>query len=170
MQKFSTRTLAYAGVLVALNVILARFVSIPVGNILRISIGSVPIILSGLWLGPVTGGICGLLGDLIGCAINGYAPNPFITVSSVLMGVLPALFKNFLSKKSNAFIGFLRFLAVMSPVFLITSLGITTYGLSVMYGMPFGATFVSRLPQSATMCVVDSFICSLLYRNIKLPQ
>ena len=87
--RFSAAVLAYAGALIALNVILTRFVSIPIGQIFRISIGAVPIILASLWLGPVAGGICGFLGDLIGCAVGGYAPNPLISVSSVMVGVLP---------------------------------------------------------------------------------
>jgi ECF transporter S component (folate family) len=57
--RFSAAVLAYAGALIALNVILTRFVSIPIGQIFRISIGAVPIILASLWLGPVAGGICG---------------------------------------------------------------------------------------------------------------
>ena len=91
MKRFSVRTLAAGGVLIALNVVLSRLVSIPIGNAFRISLGSVPIILSGLWLGPLAGGICGAAGDLMGCLVAGYAPNPFITASTVLMGVIPGL-------------------------------------------------------------------------------
>ena len=133
----------FAGALIALHVIFARFISIPVGQILRISISGVPLILSGLWLGPVTGGICGLIGDLIGCAINGYAPNPFITVATVLVGVIPGLFRGFMVGDKPGVKRLLRFLLVIAVTRFISSQLLTTFGLSVMYGMPFTATFVS---------------------------
>ena len=170
MKKMNTRTLAYAGVLIALNVILSRFLSIPIGNLFRISFGSVPVFLSGLWFGPLTGGLTGLIGDLIGCAVNGYAPNPFITVSAVLNGVIPALFVRFLRKKTSPLKYYLKFLLVLALNFLITSQGFTVLGLSVMYGMPFGATFVSRIPQSLCLCAVDAFLCSVLFKRVKVGE
>ena len=91
-KRFSAQTLAIAGALVAMNIVLSRFVAIPIGTSLRITVSSVPIILAGIWLGPVAGGCCGFLGDFLGCLISGYAPNPLLSVSAILMGVLPALF------------------------------------------------------------------------------
>ncbi len=171
--RFSAQTLAFAGVLVAMNIVLSRFVSIPIGESLRISVSSVPIILAGLWFGPVIGGICGFLGDLLGCFISGYAPNPFISLSAILMGVIPALFVGFLSrgKQKGGGVGafalrYLRFLLVIALTMLITSQGITTYGLSVMYGRPFVAQWFLRLPQSVLLLFVNSLLTCLLYDRV----
>ena len=41
------------------------------------------------WMGPVAGGVCGLCADIVGCFLKGYAVNPFITLASILWGVLP---------------------------------------------------------------------------------
>lgn len=177
MKKISVRTLAYAGVLVAMNIVLSKFVSIPIGPVLRISVSSVPIILCGLWMGPMIGGIAGGVSDLLGCLVSGYAINPLITLSAVLMGIIPALFKNFMFKKremgNNTYASqaacCLRVICVLAFTMLITSLGSTTLGLSIMYGMPFWSTFFTRLPQSCFLLIINSLLTMLLYQKVRLP-
>ncbi len=161
--------MAYVGMLTAMNVVLSRLVAVPVGLTLRISAGPVPVILSGLWLGPLAGGITGAAGDLIGCALNGYAPNPLITVSSVLTGVIPALFVRFIFRDRRFYVRFLRLFAVLACTMMITSQGFSVLGLSVMYGLPFRATWLSRLPQTAFLCVMNSFLVCLIYSKVRLP-
>ena len=171
MKKYYTpQTLACAGMLIAMNVVLARLVSIPVGTLFRISVAHVPIILSGLWYGPVIGGICGFSGDLIGCALSGYAPNPFLTASAVFVGVLPALFERFIMDGGPRRGRFFRILPVIALMMLFTSQGLTTLGLSVMYGMPFEATWLSRLPQSVCLCFLNSFLVDLLVSRVPVPK
>lgn len=175
--KFTPQTLAIAGVLVAMNIVLSKFIAIPIGDSLRITVSSVPIILAGIWLGPLAGGCCGFLGDFLGCLVSGYAPNPFISVSAILMGVLPALLLKLFrvrggkttENKAAAFaFMYLRFLAAIALTMLVTSQGITTYGLAVMYGRPFGAQWLLRLPQSVLLVFVNSLLTCLLYTRI--PQ
>ena len=166
MKKLSVKTITFTGLLTALHIIFARFISIPVGQLLRISISGVPVILCGLWLGPVAGGLCGLIGDLIGCAINGYAPNPFITAAATLVGVLPALFKGFLQGAAPGAGRFLRFLLVILLTRLLTSVLITTIGLSTMYHMAFWPTLLTRLPSTTAVTVVDALLCELLYSRV----
>ena len=98
MKQINTKVLAYAGVLIAMNVVLVRVVAINIGPDLRITVGNVPVILASLWFGPVIGAACGGLGDLIGCILSGYAPIPLLLVSSVLTGFLPYFFKKFIVK------------------------------------------------------------------------
>ncbi|MBP3912946.1 MAG: folate family ECF transporter S component [Lachnospiraceae bacterium] len=171
MNHFSPRTLALSGVLIALNVVLSRLVSIPLGTTLRISVAQVPVILAGIWFGPLIGGLTGMIGDMIGTAINGYAPNPFILVSATCVGIIPALLAPYIRKNAaNSFYRFLRFLPVIALTMLITSQGLTTLGLSVMYGMPFEATFLTRLPQSLFLCTTNSCLCALIYDRVRAEQ
>lgn len=173
MNKISTKSLTYAAILIAMNVVLTRIVAIPIGATLRITVGSVPIILASLWLGPVIGGICGGSGDFIGCLLSGYAPNPFIMISAILTGVLPYVFKRFLvkdlsikGKKTQIFgIGFLKLLLILGFMSLITSLGFTTFGLSLLQGLPFGTLFITRLPQSIFLTIVNSVLVLLVYTS-----
>lgn len=93
--------MAFAGVIIAMNIVLARLVAINIGPTLRITVSQTPVYLAGFWFGPVVGGICGFLGDLIGSLLQGYAPNPLISVSAILAGVLPGLFRHVMEKKTS---------------------------------------------------------------------
>lgn len=85
----NVRTLVLAGLFVALGVILQIFsINTPIA---RIGLSPVPIMISGIMLGPVVGAFVGFAKDLIGVTINGYSPFIWITVVQILYGVLPAL-------------------------------------------------------------------------------
>ena len=82
------RIMAFAGVIIAMNIVLARLVAINIGPTLRITVSQTPVYLAGFWFGPVVGGICGFLGDLIGSLLQGYAPNPFPACNGEEAGVM----------------------------------------------------------------------------------
>ena len=69
---FSTQNLVMMAALVAMQIILARFLGIQVSETLRISFESIPVILAGMWLGPLPGAIVAVLADLLGTIISGY--------------------------------------------------------------------------------------------------
>jgi len=92
----ATRHLVYAALLTALSIVATRLLSlrIPIGGVesVRIGFGPLPVLLSGIWLGPLWGGLVGLAADLVGFAlqpVGAYLPQ--ITLVSVLRGLLPAL-------------------------------------------------------------------------------
>lgn len=94
------KVLVFAGALIAMNIVLSRLLVLNIGPTLRITVSQTPVYLAGFWFGPVVGGICGFLGDLIGSLLQGYAPNPFISLSAILTGVLPGI-ASYLIKKTN---------------------------------------------------------------------
>ena len=51
------RIMAFAGVIIAMNIVLARLVAINIGPTLRITVSQTPVYLAGFWFGPVVGGI-----------------------------------------------------------------------------------------------------------------
>lgn len=59
MKKINIESIVFAGVLVAMNLVLARVLAINIGPTLRITVSATPIFLASLWLGPLVGGICG---------------------------------------------------------------------------------------------------------------
>lgn len=93
-----TRKLIYAALLTALSIVASRLLSfmIPIGGVgaVRLGYGPVPVMLSGLMLGPWWGAAVGAVSDALGYVINpmGGAYLPQITVVSALSGLLPALF------------------------------------------------------------------------------
>lgn len=86
----STRTITFAAVLIALNVVLNLFV-IPIGNIIELSIAFLPILYAGFFFGPWIAGVIGVIGDIIGFIVRpvgffflGFTFNAFI--SGVIYG------------------------------------------------------------------------------------
>ena len=67
---------------------------------IRLGFGEIPVILSGIMLGPVYGAITGALADLIGYPFNPMGPYfPGFTLSSALTGLLPGLMSLLFRKK-----------------------------------------------------------------------
>lgn len=95
--KLTTRQLAILALLVSLNIILSRFLSlrVPMGGIegVRIGFGPLPIIFAGLAFGPWAGFSAGALGDLVGYFINplGGAYMPVFTLTAGLRGFFPGI-------------------------------------------------------------------------------
>ncbi len=99
-RRWSAKTIVFMGFFVAMNIVLTRFCSIDLGPF-RLGFGPAATIMSGLWLGPLAGGVVGMVADLIGCLIDGYAINPLITVSAILWGVVPGAMGLRLAKGST---------------------------------------------------------------------
>jgi ECF transporter S component (folate family) len=103
------RKITLAALLASVSIVLTRFfgIVIPLGGFpsLSLDLGSVPILLSGVVLGPIFGGIVGLTSDLVGFAINprGGIFHFGFTINSILTGVIPGLIFVFLKNKNLKF-------------------------------------------------------------------
>jgi ECF transporter S component (folate family) len=86
------RRITLSGMLIALAIILERFLSIPIGLTNRIAFGSAIVIASSLMVGPFYGMIVGAATDIFGFMIfnaTGLVFTPFVTVGYVVLGFLP---------------------------------------------------------------------------------
>lgn len=161
------RTRLYAltagAMMAALSIVLERFLPItPPSNMMdiRISLSNVPIILASILVSPVIGAIAGVVSDIVGCFISGYAPFPLLTLAPLVMGFLPGVFLN----KKGAYPFFKVLLAVtVSHVF--ASVLITTYGLSVMRGIAFIPMLVTRLASCGINLAIDVILVYLLLKT-----
>ena len=102
--KVRTKRVALAGVFIALSIIFTRFLShtFPIAGMpaLRLSFGDLPLIISGITLGPVYGAFTGVLADLLGYPLNPLgAYFPGFTLSAALSGFLPGLMAKAFNKK-----------------------------------------------------------------------
>ena len=167
MQKNSTKSvwnvknLVFMALLVAMQLVLTRVLVLDLGPY-RITVGTVCTVLAGLWMGPVAGGTCGLCADIVGSFLKGYAVNQFITLASILWGVLPALFRKFyLSKSRKAKTVGISVSIVITGV--ISSLCLTPAGHVLMLGYNFYAIMPGRLVQFAIMTPIYCVLTCLLY-------
>ncbi len=157
------KILVFAAMMVAMNIVLSRVLAIPVGPTLRITFSQVPIYLCGFWFGPLVGGTSGFLGDLIGSLIQGYAPNPFISLSAILTGVLPALMKHYVFHDK---ISWWKVAIMLALNGIIGSLGFTTLGLHLYYGTPWSVLYATRPIQTILLTVTNTILVTLLYKSV----
>ena len=157
---WDTRTIVFLGLLVAMHIVLTRLIVIELGSY-RISVGSVCTILAGLWLGPAAGGICGLLSDLLGCLLKGYAINPLITVAAVVWGVVPGLIRHMLAGGKVKKTILICVSVVVSSV--LSTLVFTTAGLVWIIGYNFYAIMPGRIAQWAIMTPIYCVLTCMMY-------
>lgn len=159
MKKINTRTLAVMALLIALEVILSRFLSINAWNI-KIGFNFVPVVIAALLLGPVCAGIVAALADFIGAVlfpIGAYFPG--FTLTAFLTGLVFGLF---LYPKQS----FARIAGAVAVNQFILSLLLNTFWISVLYGSPFGPTLVTRMVQVAILTVVQLVTIQLIVKAL----
>lgn len=86
---FSTQNLVMMAALIAMQIILARFLGIQVSDTLRVSFESIPVILAGMWLGPIPGAIVAVVADFLGTILSGYGTwFPPLVLGPLSVGIL----------------------------------------------------------------------------------
>ena len=155
-----TRTIAFVGLLVSMEIIFTRFLSFQT-PIIRIGFGFIPIAFSAILFGPVIGGLTAAISDVIGMIVfpkGAYFPG--FTLSAFLGGVVYGLF---LYRKQ------ITILNVTISVLLITllvDLGLNTLWLSMITGKAAAALLIPRIYKSAIMLPIQTATIHILWKYI----
>ena len=151
MRRASVRNLTCSAVFVAMQIVLARFCGVQINEGLRLSFEGVPILLAGIWLGPLWGMAVGCVADVLGTIISGYGVYfPLLTVGPVLLGGLGGLGARFFLTREGGWRGALGFLAAVAFAEAVNSLLYSTWALTLYYSvimgqeMPFSVLFAMR--------------------------
>ncbi|MCF0120177.1 MAG: folate family ECF transporter S component [Oscillospiraceae bacterium] len=176
---FSPKRIAIMALFIALQIILARFVGFQISEGLRISIEVVPVILAGIWLGPLAGFVVAFLADILGTIISGYGVYFLpLAVTPILNAVLPGLaFKYIWKKDMNAW----KCIVTIIITEIISSLFLGTYALTWYYMLfvptkqvTFALLFATRIvPKLITMAVDGVIVAALhtaMYKRIIYPM
>ena len=163
MKNKRLRALIITAVLAAMSIVLGKFLQIPIGDSFRISFENLPILMASFMFGPIYGGACGIVADLLGCVLRGYAIIPLITVASFLMGIIPGVLTRFVFKKMN--MPYVIISGMISHV--ICSMAVKTVALHMAYGMDYAVLIPTRVLIYTLTGLAESYICAvLLGRNI----
>ena len=161
--------LCLSALLAALSIVLGKYLSIST-PLFRLSFENLPILMAGIFLGPLAGGIVGGVADLLGCVLVGYTINPIITLGGILVGVLSglvALLAKPLSGHLDHSPSTPRPLAIWCAVgvaHIVGSMLVKSIGLSVYYGAPL-STLVWRVPLYIVVGAAEGTVLVLLARN-----
>lgn len=151
----NTTMLVTLALLVALNIVLARFLSFNAWN-LRIGFAFVSTFVGAYLYGPVGGAVVAGLGDVLGATLfpTG-AFFPGFTVTAVVSGIIYGVFLNKKQALPNVVIAVL-----LNQI--ICSLLLNSLWISILYGSPYKALLVTRSFQCVILTVVEIVTITIL--------
>ena len=179
---FSTQNLVMMAALIAMQIILARFLSIQASDTLRISFESIPVILAGMWLGPLPGAVVAVLADFLGTVLSGYGTwFPPLVLGPLSVGVLSGvstkyLFRSPLAETRDTW----KVAAIVVTVGLLNSfvfglVGSTLYSCimvkqdTTIFWVLLGTNFVQRLATKPLTIAVNAVVVTIVNRAVYKP-
>ncbi len=161
-KKLNTKVITEIGLLISLQVILTRFMSIHT-PIVRIGFGFLPLALTSILYGPWMGGIAAAIADLIGFALfptGTYFPG--FTLTAFLTGFTHGiLFHN--KPKSHK-----RLLLSVLIVCIVLNLVLDTLWLSILIDKGYMALLPPRIIKTFIMIPVQFIIIGLVWDKLLL--
>ena len=159
-KKMDTKMLVTAAILIALQIILSRFLSINAWN-LKIGFAFVAEFVAAYFYGPAFSTVVAVISDILGALLfPSGAFFPGFTLTALLTGLL---YGCMLYKKQNLF----RIILTVLIDQLVLGFMLNTYWISILYGSTFMAVAATRVFQCVIMIPVEIVTISLLMK--KLP-
>lgn len=177
---FSTQNLVMMAALIAIQIILARFFSIQTET-LRVGFESIPVILAGMWLGPVCGAIVAVIADILGTVIQGFgAWFPPLVLGPLSVAILSGVSTKYIFRSSLAETKDTWKVAVTVVVvgilnsFLFGLIGSTLYSIMVMgnttaFPVLLGTNLVQRLATKPLTIAIDAVVVTVVNRAVYKP-
>ena len=154
-----THKLVLMAMLVAIQVVLSRFLSINLWN-LKIGFSFVPIALAGMLLGPMGAGLTGMVADIIGATLfpsGAFFPGFTLTAFITAFG-----YGFFLHKKQDM----PHILAAVLFSEIVGTLLLNTKWIAILYGTAFLPIFITRVWQAVGMGIVEIVVIKLLAKYV----
>jgi ECF transporter S component (folate family) len=157
MKKLNTRMITVIGVLIAMEVILSRFLSINAPSV-KIGFAFVPCALCAVLFGLAPTVILEILADLLGATLfpsGSFFPG--FTLTAALRGLSYGLL---LGKKQTP----ARILMVVLFNQLVLGLCVNTLWISILYGSSFAALLVTRVVQCVVLIPVEFVVITAIVK------
>jgi ECF transporter S component (folate family) len=170
MTNNKTQKITIIAVLSALSVVANEFSILLLGSNYLTFTYTVSFI-AGIFFGPLVGGAVGMIGDIMAFLINingqdQGAYQPLITLSALLIGVIPALVWRWVRAKDA-----LRLVISLTLCLVICTAGLNTLSLWIVFNRMQKGFFVylaARLPWQALMAAVNGVIIYLVLKSTAL--
>lgn len=152
------KVLTTAGMLLAVAVVLGFF-KVPLTQFIELRFAFLPLACSGMLFGPVTGGVVGMLSDILGYIARPTGPFfPGFTISSIASGVIFGfiLYRKDLTVKRIA-------MALLAETVIVDML-LNPLWLSILYGKGFIAVFTARMIKTAVMYPINLILLTAILK------
>lgn len=154
------QVLVIASLLVALSVVFGKLLAVNITQSFRISFENLPVLLAGIAFGPWIGAMTGMIADLVGCLVVGFAVNPIITLGAACVGLVSGLVSHFiLTNRSQRSI-----LISVAAAHFIGSILIKSFGIYLWYGTPLSALWL-RVPIYLVTGTAEAYLILLLFQS-----
>ncbi len=161
MQKNMVRKIAHIAVLVALEIVLSRFLSINTFN-LKIGFSFVPVVAAALLYGPLGGAATAGLADFAGALLFPVGPYfPGFTLTAMLIGATYGVLLH--RRQSMPRVIFATLIARL-PLSLV----VNTFWISILYGKAFFVLIPGRIVQELVLIPIQ--VVGIWFIATKLPQ
>lgn len=154
---FSLQTLTWGAALVAINIVLTKFLSITLAFV-RIGFNFLPISFGSVLFGPVTGGLLAVLADVLGVIIVG---EPFYwgySVSAFLYGFTYGFFLYKREKNAKN----ITLCIMLQTIFIDILLG--AYWANLFFGKPYFIALLLRGADAIPMVFVKIYMIKHLWK------
>ncbi len=161
----TTKQIVLMALMIAISIVLGKFLALNFTDMIRVSFENLPIILSAIILGPIRGAIVALVADLLGCFLRGYAINPVVTIGAISLALIVGLLFKYLPIKSQ----FTKLTVSILPAHFIASVVIKTIGLASFYlsqyNMGFWTLFLLRFSIYGLTATCEIIIIYALFKS-----
>lgn len=164
MKSISPKRLTLLAMFIALQIVLSKFLMLQLAPSVRLSIDSVPILLAGLWFGPVAGGLVGALADFLGTILfpTAGAYFPPLTIAFFMIGLTAGLLSRWINCKNQL----LRVAIIVVVSEFVGSYLSKSFALSLLIGVPFSGLLAARALPVGIVTIVNTMLVALLNRTL----
>ena len=163
--KENTKRLVFAALMTASAVVIGMFCKSYLSfGAIRITFENLPVILTGMLLGPIYGGAVGAAADLVTAPITG-SVNPFITLGAASVGIVAGL----LGRRMAAKGGYIPLLLMVTAAHAVGSMAIKSFGLWYFYGYPVQLCLM-RIPLYIGISLAEAYLIYYIYRNRRISE
>lgn len=155
---FTVNTLSGAAVLIALNIVITRFLSVTIGPV-RIGFGFVPVAFGSMLYGSVTGAVIAVTADALGALLQGTGYWPGFGLSAALCGMTYGLLNGRKKNCKN-----IAICVILQAVVIDAFLGALWH--TVYIGMPFSAALASRSVYALIMIPIKIIMIRYLWKYV----
>ena len=163
------RLTVFSALLAAISIVCGKYLAFNAGDFIRFSFENLPIIFAGMTFGSPVGAVVGIVADLVGCLLVGYAINPIITVGAGVIGLVSGIYY-YLPEKRGRLYHFAKISLTVLAAHIIGSVIIKSCGLSLFYDMPLSMLMVWRLLNYLIVGSVEGFVLYHIMKNRRLMQ
>lgn len=166
-RKFDLKTLISLALLAALCAVLKAFASVPLSfmgfKTAELSLAPLPVMVAGVFFGPLAGGLAGFAGEMagffLGIQMGGY--DPVFSAVMALYGIIAGLF--YLGKREDAV---LRIIGLTALGVICTAFIKTVY-LTGVYGLPAGVIIPNQAAVSGVALPVYMLLMTALIKSLR---